>query len=206
MIQNPDVDFLMKTQGQSSFLVYPFNERNSLSRLYHIRPDCFKPYNDFCNFTQYMFRFAAGFGMLIPSGTFIYISESSEPYKYAVTTSINCKDRRFWTANELNIGRLCHSSLENKSHYNQYRTFAWSLVLPTLLYISLPHYFLFSFRTKTHLYPIGKIPCGIVITFENTFILWSEAISVTINILFREISVDYGSLSAIGLSSLNFNL
>jgi hypothetical protein len=32
------------------------------------------------------------FGTDISSETFMYISESSDPYKYAVTTSINCKE------------------------------------------------------------------------------------------------------------------
>ena len=100
MIQNHVDDFLMKTHGQSSLFVYPFNLRNSLNRLYHIRPNCFKPYNDFCNLMQYMLRFALGFGMLIPSGTFMYISESNDPYKYAVTTSINCIGRRFCTVRD----------------------------------------------------------------------------------------------------------
>ena len=93
--------FLMKTHGQSSLFVYPFNLRNSLNRLYHIRPDCFKPYNDFCNLTQYMLQFALGFGILIPSVTFMYILESNDPYKYAVTTSINCIDRQFCTASDI---------------------------------------------------------------------------------------------------------
>ena len=79
----------MKTHGQSSLLVYPFFKRNSLSHLYHIRLDGFKPYNDFCSFTQYMLRFAFGFRIWILSETFMYMSELSDPYKYVVTTSIN---------------------------------------------------------------------------------------------------------------------
>jgi hypothetical protein len=35
------------------------------------------------------------FGTDIPSETFMYMSESSDQYKYAVMTSINYKDRRF---------------------------------------------------------------------------------------------------------------
>jgi hypothetical protein len=35
------------------------------------------------------------FGTDIPSDTFMYMSESSDPYKYAIMTSINCKERRF---------------------------------------------------------------------------------------------------------------
>jgi hypothetical protein len=44
----------MNTHGQPSLLVYPLREMNSLKRLYHIHLDCFKPYSDFFNFTQYM--------------------------------------------------------------------------------------------------------------------------------------------------------
>ena len=69
--------------------------------MYHIRPNCFNPYNDFYNLTQYMLRFASRFGILIPSGTLMYILESNDPYKYAVTTSINYIDRRFCTASDI---------------------------------------------------------------------------------------------------------
>jgi hypothetical protein len=63
--------------------------------LYHIRPDCFKPYKDLTSFTQYMLRFAFIFGTEIPSKTFMYMSESNDPYKYTVMISINYKDRCF---------------------------------------------------------------------------------------------------------------
>jgi hypothetical protein len=101
MIQNHVDDFLMKIHGQLSLFVYPFSLRNSLNRLYHIRPDCFKPYNDFYNLMQYMLQFALGFGIMIPSGTFMYILESNDPYKYAVTTSINYIYKRFCTASDI---------------------------------------------------------------------------------------------------------
>ena len=114
IIQNLVDDFLMKTHGQSSLFVYPFKVRNSLNQLYHIRPNYFKPYNDFYNLTQYILRFALGFGILIPSGTFMYISESNDPYKYTVTTSINCIDKRFCTASDIKIGMLFHSLPESK--------------------------------------------------------------------------------------------
>ena len=106
IIQNHVEDLLMKTHGQLSLFVYPFNLRNSLNRLYYIRPDYFKPYNDFCNLTQYMLRFALLSGILIPSGTFMYISESNDPYKYAVTTSINYIDRRFYTASDIKYRKV----------------------------------------------------------------------------------------------------
>jgi hypothetical protein len=85
----------MKIQGQSSLLEYPLFRRNSFSQLYHILPDCFKPYNDLLSLTHYMLRLTFAFGTDIPSETFMYMSESSDPYKYAVMTSINCKDRHF---------------------------------------------------------------------------------------------------------------
>jgi hypothetical protein len=56
--------------------------------------------------TQYMLRHTFAFGTDIPSGTFMYISESSDPYKYVVTTSINCKDRRFLVANDIRYWKV----------------------------------------------------------------------------------------------------
>jgi hypothetical protein len=50
---------------------------------------------------QYTLRFALEFGILILSETFMYISESNDSYKFAVTTSINCIDRRFCTARDI---------------------------------------------------------------------------------------------------------
>jgi hypothetical protein len=96
IMQKPVLNFLMNTQGQSSLFEYPLFRRNSFSRLYHILPDCFKSYKDLTSFIQYMLRFAFVYGTEIQLGTFIYISESNDPYKYAVTTSINCKDICFY--------------------------------------------------------------------------------------------------------------
>jgi hypothetical protein len=95
IMQKPVLDFLMNTQGQSSLFEYPLFRRNSFSRLYHILPDCFKPYKDLTSFTQYILWFAFVFGTEISLETFMYIFESNDPYKYAVMTSINCKDRCF---------------------------------------------------------------------------------------------------------------
>jgi hypothetical protein len=53
-----------------------------------------------------MLRPTVAFGTDIPSETFIYISESSDPYKYAVTTSINCKDRRFCVARNIRYQKV----------------------------------------------------------------------------------------------------
>jgi hypothetical protein len=100
------LDFLMNTQGQSSLFEYPFFRRNSLSQLYHIFPDCFNPYKNLTSFTQYMLQFAFVFATEIPSGTFMYMSESNDPYKYAVMTSINCKDRYFCISRDIRYQKV----------------------------------------------------------------------------------------------------
>jgi hypothetical protein len=105
-MQNPVVDLLMNTHGQSSLLEYHLSKRNSFNRLYHIRPNCFKSYRGLTSFTQYMLRFACTFRTGIPPGTFIYISESSDTYKYAVITSINCKDRWFCIARDIKYQKI----------------------------------------------------------------------------------------------------
>jgi hypothetical protein len=45
-----------------------------------------------------MLQFAFKFGTEIPSKTFMYMFEFNDPYKYVVTTAINCKDRCFCIA------------------------------------------------------------------------------------------------------------
>lgn len=62
--------------------------RYTLRKLYHIRSDCFNPYIDLCNFTEYKPRslfVRTGFNH---SRSFMKISESREPYKCVATTSI----------------------------------------------------------------------------------------------------------------------
>jgi hypothetical protein len=83
----------MITNGQFLLFEYPLFRRNFFSRLCHILPDCFKPYKDLTSFTQYMLQFAFIFSTEITSGTFMYMSESNDRYKYAVMTSINYKNR-----------------------------------------------------------------------------------------------------------------
>jgi hypothetical protein len=105
-MQKPVLDFLMDTQGQQSIFNYSLFRRNSSSRLYHILPDCFKSYSDLIHFTQYMLRFAFKFGTEIPLETFMYVFESNDSYKYAVTTSINCKDRCFCIARDIRYQKV----------------------------------------------------------------------------------------------------
>jgi hypothetical protein len=76
------LDFLMNTRGQSSLFKYHLFRRNSFSRLYYILPDCFKPYNDLINFTQYMLHLNLTGkvlrGVCIMSvNTFLFLSEFS---------------------------------------------------------------------------------------------------------------------------------
>jgi hypothetical protein len=46
------------------------------------------------------------FGRDITLGTFIYTSESSDPYKYVVMTSINYKDRHFCVARDIRYQKV----------------------------------------------------------------------------------------------------
>ena len=70
---NPDSVFFMKTHGHIGLLIYPYLSKYLLKRLYHMRPDCFNPYNDLCNLIEHI---SLGFelnatGILNPSGIFI---------------------------------------------------------------------------------------------------------------------------------------
>ena len=52
-----------------------------LTLLYHTHPDCFSPYNDLLNLIAYIYFYFDVSGLLNPSGIFMYISLSSDPYK-----------------------------------------------------------------------------------------------------------------------------
>jgi hypothetical protein len=142
--------------------------------------DYFKSYNDLTSFTQYMWRFACIFGIRIPSGTFMYISESNGPYKYAVTTSINYKDRCFCIARDIKYRKVIpfitgeYISLKSMPDLsvNPYAT-SLALYLTTSL-------FSFLFGMNTHLNSTGKILGGVGITSVNTFLFLSELSSASI--------------------------
>ena len=110
----------------------------------------------------------------------MYILESSDPYKYAVTTSINCIDRRFCTAREIKYRNVIppmtgeYVSLKSMSglYVNPCAT-SLALCLTTSL-------FLFQFWTKPHLNPTGNTCGGVGITCENTYLFVSEDISAWI--------------------------
>jgi hypothetical protein len=126
----------MNTHGQSLLFEYPLFRRNFFSELYHILLDCFKPYKYLTSFTEYMLRFAFVFDTELPSRTFIYMSESNDSYKYAVTTSINYKDRCFCIARDIKYQNIIplitreyvslkstlslHKTLCNQPHFISY--------------------------------------------------------------------------------------
>ena len=89
-----------------------------------------------------------------------YMSESSEPHGYVITTSINCTDRWFYSANVI-IYRKEIPPLENSW------VSAWTLVLQYLLYVSPPRCSHSVYRRKT----------GVGIAYVNTFPLLSKIIS-----------------------------
>lgn len=81
----------MITHGNIGLFTYLSFIKCSLRRLYHIRPDCYKPYNDLCNFIAHN-SMGLEFNFLVilnPFGILMYMSASNDPYKYVVTTSMS---------------------------------------------------------------------------------------------------------------------
>jgi hypothetical protein len=163
----------MNTHGQSSLVEQPLFRRNSFNRLYHILSDCFQPYNDLTSFTQYILWFACTFRIEIPSGTFMYISESNDPYKYAVTTSINCKDRWFCIAGDIKYQNVISFIT---GEYILLKLMSGLCVNPC----ATTSLFSFLFQMNTNLNPIGKILGSAGITSVNTFLFLSELSSASI--------------------------
>ena len=90
IISNPVFYFLIKMHGHIGLLAYPSFNKYSLRRLYHMCLDCFNLYRDLCNLIEHILR---GFvfttsGNVNPSGIFIYMSLSMDPYRYVVMTSM----------------------------------------------------------------------------------------------------------------------
>jgi hypothetical protein len=144
----------MNTQEQSSLFKYPLFRRNSFSRLYHILPNCFKPYRDLPSFTQYMLRFALVFNTEIPQGTFMYMSKSNDPYKYTIMTSINCKDRSFCIARDIKYRKEIPFII---GEYVSLKSTPDLCIKPCATNLTLyltTSLFSFLFQMKTHLNPI----------------------------------------------------
>jgi hypothetical protein len=155
--------------------------RNSFSQLYHILLHCFKPYNDLFSLTQYILCPTFVFDTDISSVTFMYMSESSDPYKYAVTTSINCKDKYFCVVRDIRYQKVIpfitgeYVSLKSMSDLcvNLCAT-CLALYLTTSLFSS-------RFQMKTHLNPTRWILGGVGITLLNTSLFLSESSSISID-------------------------
>jgi hypothetical protein len=150
------LDFLMNAQGQLSLFEYPLFSRNSFNRLYHILPDCFKSYRDLTSFTQYILRFVFVFGTEIPSRIFMCISESNDPYKYMVTTSINCKDGCFYVARDIRYQKVITFITRE---YILLKSTPGLCVKPCATSLALyltTSLFSFLFQTKTHLTQQGR--------------------------------------------------
>jgi hypothetical protein len=139
-----------------------------------------KPYRYLTSFTQYMLRFAFVFGTRIPSGTFMYMSKSNDPYKYAVTTFINCKDICFRIDMDIKYQKVIPFIM---GEYVSLKSTLGLCVKPCATSLALfltTSLFSFLFQTKIHLNPIGKVLGGVGITFVNTFLFLSELSSASI--------------------------
>jgi hypothetical protein len=170
----------MNTQGQSLLFKYPLFRRNSFSWLYHILPDCFKPYKDLTSFTQYMLWFAFVFDTEIPLGTFMYITKSNDRYKYTVTTSINCKDRCFCVVRDIRNQKVIPFIT---GEYVSLKSTPGLCVKPCATSLTLyltTSLFLFLFLNETHLNPTVKVLGGVGIMSVNTFLFLSELSSASI--------------------------
>jgi hypothetical protein len=135
---------------------------------------------NFTSFTQYMLWFPCVFGTGIPSETFMYISESIDPYKYAVTTSINCKDRWFCIARDIKYQKVIPSIT---GEYVSLKSMSGLCVNPCATSLTLyltTSLFSFLFWMNTHLNSTGKILGGLGITSVNTFLFLSELSSASI--------------------------
>jgi hypothetical protein len=121
-----------------------------------------------------MLRFAFVFGTEISSGTFMYMSESNEPYKYAVTTSINCKDRCFCIARDIRYQKVIPFIT---GEYVSLKSTPGLYVKPCATNLALyltTSLFSFLFQTKTHLNQTEKVLGGVGIMPGNTFLFLSE--------------------------------
>jgi hypothetical protein len=170
----------MNTHEQSSLLEYSLFRRNSFNRMYHIRLGCFKTYRDLASFTQYILWFACTFGIGIPLRTFMHISESSDLYKYVVTTSNNCKDRKHYIIRDIKY-RMVIPFITGD--YVSLKSMSGLCVNPCVtildLYLTTSLYS-FYFWINTHLNLTPKILGCICITSVNIFLFLNKLSSTSI--------------------------
>jgi hypothetical protein len=149
--------------------------RKSFSWLYHILSDYFKPYNNLLSLTRYILHPTFVFGTDILSVIFMYMSESSDPYKYAVRTSINCKHRRFYVTIGIRYRKVISFII---GEYVSLKSMLCLFVNPCTTSLALyltTSLFSFYFRMKTYLNPTRWIIGGVVITLLNTSLFLSES-------------------------------
>jgi hypothetical protein len=147
-----------------------------------------------------MLWFAFIFGTEIPSWSFMYMPKSNDPYKYAVMTSINYKNRCFCIVRDIRHRKVIpfitgeYVSLKSTLGLCVKRC---AIILALYLTTSL---FLFLFQTKTYLNPTRMVLGGVGITSVNTFLLLSE-LSSAIIVFFHLFQSDHFLHSAMVLGS-----
>jgi hypothetical protein len=110
----------------------------------------------------------------------MYISKSNDPYKYVITTSINCKDKFFCIASDIRYQKVIPFIIGEYISLKLTPGLCVKLCATSLaLYLTTP-LFLFLFRTQIHLNLTGKVLRGVCITSVNTFLFLSEFSSVSI--------------------------
>jgi hypothetical protein len=127
-----------------------------------------------------MLQFACIFKIGIPSGTFMYISESNDPYKYAVTASINCKDRWFYIVRDIKYQKVIPFIT---GEYVSLKSMMGLCVNPCATSLTLyltTSLFSFLYQMNTYLNPTGKVLRGVGITSVNTFLFLSKLSSASI--------------------------
>jgi hypothetical protein len=110
----------------------------------------------------------------------MYMSESSDPYKYVVTISINFKDICFCTARDIKYRKIIPFITRE---YVSLKSMPGLYVNPCASSLALyltTSLFSFCFRMKTHLNPTGWILGGVGITLLNISLLFSEQSSISI--------------------------
>jgi hypothetical protein len=127
-----------------------------------------------------MLRPTFAFSIDISSETFMYMFESSNPYKYAVTTSIKCKTRCFCVARDIRYWKVIPFIT---GEYVLLKLISGLCVNPCATSICLISHnliVLIPFPNKNPLEPDRMILGGVGITLLNTSLFLSESSSVSI--------------------------
>jgi hypothetical protein len=108
------------------------------------------------------------------------MSESNDPYKYMVTTSINYKDRCFCITRYIRYQKVISFIT---GEYVSLKSTLGLCVKPCASNLALyltTSLFSFLFQMKIHLNPTGNVLGGVGITSVNTFLFLSELSSASI--------------------------